>query len=66
MVELSRLLSEMLLRQIFAKGKCLFVKDSIKFTEYKMIKFAAIAEFGYYRNLMHRGIIKRIKREKEL
>jgi len=54
--------SEALLKQIFLKGKCIFVRDASELARYKMLVFAAIAEFGYYRSQMQSGLIKRLKR----
>lgn len=49
-----------LLRQIFAKGKCLHVKDLKKLAGYRMVMFAQMAEFGYYKSRLRRGLIKKI------
>ena len=51
---------EELMRQIFAKGKCILVKDQKKLTLFKMTMFARIADFGYYRNQMQSGLIRNI------
>ena len=51
---------EELMRQIFAKGKCILVKDQKKLSLFKMTMFARIADFGYYRNQMHSGLIRGI------
>ncbi|MBW2195608.1 MAG: nucleotidyltransferase domain-containing protein [Deltaproteobacteria bacterium] len=51
---------EELLRQVFLKGKCILVKDSKKLAQLKMIMFAKIAEFGYYRSQMQSGLIRKI------
>jgi predicted nucleotidyltransferase len=72
MVELGRLMrkdidpvilnsaSQELLRQIFSKGKCILVNDSKELARYKMVMFARIAEFAYYRNQMQLGLIRKI------
>ena len=52
--------SEELMRQIFAKGKCILVKDQKKLSLFKMTMFARIADFGYYRNQMQSGLIRSI------
>jgi len=52
--------SEELLRQVFLKGKCILVNDSRKLAQYKMVMFAKIAEFGYYRRQMQSGLIRKI------
>ena len=51
---------EELMRQIFAKGKCVLVKDQKKLSLFKMTMFARIADFGYYRNQMQSGLIRGI------
>ena len=49
---------EELMRQIFAKGKCILVKDQKKLSLFKMTMFARIADFGYYRNQMQACLIR--------
>lgn len=51
---------EELLRQVFAKGKCILDKDSKKLARAKMVMIARIAEFGYYRSQMQSGLIRKI------
>jgi predicted nucleotidyltransferase len=51
---------EELMRQIFAKGDCILVKDQKELSLFKMTMFARIADFGYYRNQMQSGLIKSI------
>ncbi len=52
--------SEELLRQIFRKGKCILVNNQKKLSAYKMIKFAKIADFGFYRSQMQAGFERKI------
>ena len=52
--------SEELMRQIFAKGKCILVKDQKKLSLFKMTMFARIADFGYYRRQMQSGLTHNI------
>jgi predicted nucleotidyltransferase len=52
--------SEALLKQIFAKGKCLLVNDSRKLAEFNMIAYARIAGFSYYLEKMQAGLIRRV------
>jgi len=71
-VELSRILrkdihpvilnfaSEELLKQIFKKGKCILINDSKKLSINKMIMFAKISDWDYYRRRMQSGLIKNI------
>lgn len=54
------LASEELMRQIFLKGKCLLVNDSMKLARFKMFMFSKIAEFGDYRNQMQSGFIRKV------
>jgi predicted nucleotidyltransferase len=51
---------EELLRQVFAKGKCILNKNSKKLAAAKMVMISRIAEFAYYRNQMQSGLIRRI------
>jgi predicted nucleotidyltransferase len=51
---------EVLLKQIFAKGKCLLVTDLRKFAEFKMVAYARIAGFDYYLKKMQAGLIRRV------
>jgi len=51
---------EELHRQIFSKGKCILINNSKKLTEYKMIMYAKIAEFGYYKSIIQEGFTKKI------
>ena len=51
---------EELMRQIFAKGTCILVKDQKKLSLFKMTMYARIADFGYYRDKMQAGLIKNI------
>jgi len=72
MVELARLLkkdihpvilnsaSEALIRQIFLKGRCIQVNDSHELSKYKMIMISRIADFGYYRNMIHTGFVSKV------
>jgi predicted nucleotidyltransferase len=52
--------SEVLLKQIFSKGRCLLVNDSRKLAEFKMIAYARIAGFNYYLKKMQAGLIRRV------
>ena len=51
---------EELMRQIFAKGDCILVKNQRKLSFFKMTMIARIADFGYYRNQMQSGLIRSI------
>jgi predicted nucleotidyltransferase len=54
------LAGEELMRQIFAKGTCILVKDQKKLSLFKMTMFSRIADFGYYRRRMQSGLIRNI------
>jgi predicted nucleotidyltransferase len=72
LVDLSRLLKkdihpvvlnhagELLLEQIFNKGKCIFVNDQRKLALFKVAAFAKIFDFSYYRSVMQSGLIKSV------
>lgn len=51
---------EVLLKQIFAKGKCLLVNDSRKLAEFKMVAYSRIAGFDYHLRKMQAGLIRRV------
>ena len=40
--------SKLLLKQIFEKGKCVLVNDKKGLDQFKMVKFAQIADFAFY------------------
>ena len=52
--------SEMLLKQIFGKGRCLLVNDTRKLAEFKMLAYTRIASFNYYLKKMQAGFIRRV------
>ena len=72
MIELGRLLrkdidpvilnsaGEVLLRQVFLKGKCILVRDKRKLALHKTVMFSRVAELGYYRSRMRSGLIKKV------
>jgi hypothetical protein len=47
-------------KQVFAKGKCILVRDQRKLARHKMVMMARIAEFGPYRNRMQSGLIRKV------
>ncbi|MBN2374289.1 nucleotidyltransferase domain-containing protein [bacterium] len=53
---------EYLLRQIFLYGKCLMINDSRELAHQRMIMFAKIAEYGYYRKQIQSQLIKNIRK----
>jgi len=51
---------EELIKQIFLKGKCIFVNDTKTLSHYKMVMLSKIVDFAYYRNQMQSGLIRSI------
>ncbi len=72
MLELSRVLrkdpnivilnfaGELLLKQVFSKGRCLLVKDQKALSIYKMAAYAKIAEFGYYSRSIGKSFVQKV------
>jgi predicted nucleotidyltransferase len=54
---------EELLRQVFTKGKCLMVNDTKLLSCLKTVMYSRIAEFGFYRLMMQKGLIGKIMEE---
>ena len=54
------LAGEELLKQIFSKGKCILINDARKLALYRMVMFARIADFAYYRSQMQSGLIRKV------
>lgn len=54
------LAGEELLKQIFSKGKCILINDARKLALYRMVMFARIADFAYYRSQMQSGFIRKV------
>ena len=55
--------SEVLMKQVYSKGKCILIRDSKELSKYKMTMYARIADFAYYLNKMQKGFIKRTMEE---
>ena len=55
--------SEVLMKQIYSKGKCILIKDSKELAKYKMTMYARIADFAYYLDKMQKGFIRRTMKE---
>ena len=53
--------SEELMKQIYSKGKCILSNDAAKLARYNMVMMARIADYGYYRNKMQSGFIRKVK-----
>ena len=72
LVDLSRLLKkdihpvdlnsagEMLLEQIFKKGRCIVINDRRQLAAFRVAAFAKIFDFSYYRDSMQSGLIKSV------
>jgi predicted nucleotidyltransferase len=54
---------EELLKQVFTKGKCLLVNDTKLLSRLKTAMYSRIAEFGFYRPMMQKGLIGKIMGE---
>jgi predicted nucleotidyltransferase len=55
--------SDELLTQIFLKGSCILVNDAGKLARHRMVMFARLADFGYYRRQIQSGFIRRVMEE---
>jgi predicted nucleotidyltransferase len=51
---------EMLLFQIFKRGKCIFQRKSHSLSLFKTVSYSRIADFGFYRKSMERAFLSRI------
>ena len=51
---------EMLMQQIFTKGKCIVDNEHRKHAEFRMVMFSRIAAFSDYKKQMQAGFIKNI------
>jgi len=51
---------EELLKQVFAKGKCVLINDHQKHAHFRMVMFTRIADFDYYRKPMQAGLVKKV------
>ena len=51
---------EMLLGQIFKKGKCIVINDRRQLAVFRVAAFAKIFDFSYYRDSMQSGLIKSV------
>jgi predicted nucleotidyltransferase len=51
---------EMILSQIFKRGKCIFQRDPRLLSHFKTVSFSKIADFGYFRKSMERAFLSRI------
>ena len=72
MVELGRILrkdihpvvmnsaGEVLLKQIFSKGKCLLIRNHRKHAEFKMVQYSRIADFEYYKKQFQTAFVKKV------
>jgi hypothetical protein len=51
---------EVLSAQIFKHGKCLYNSKPRILSEFKMVQFSKIADFGYLRKVMEKGFTRKI------
>lgn len=56
-------IDEGILAQIFKYGQCIINHDPHLLARFKMIAYAMIADFGYHKNLMKMGFIRKLSRE---
>lgn len=54
---------EELLRQVFAKGKCVQVNDQRACALFRISAYCRIADFDRYRKMAQRGFLDRLRRE---
>ena len=54
---------ELLLKQVYQKGRLICVNDEPQLMQFKMIHFSMIAEFGYYLNMTQAGFRRRVLEE---
>lgn len=76
-IELSRILrkdlhlvimnsaGEDILAQIYKYGQCILNQNPGLLAHFKMITFAMIADFAYYKNIMTKGFTRKLYREKQ-
>ena len=57
---------EELLKQVFAKGKCVLINDHQKHVHFRMVMFSRIADFDYYRRPMQAGLVKKVMEERTI
>jgi len=51
---------EMLLSQIFKRGKCIFQRNPRLLSRFKTASYSRVADFGFYRTSMERAFISKI------
>ncbi len=51
---------EMILSQIFKRGKCIFQQNPRSLSHFKTTSFSRIADFGFYRKPMEKSFLSRI------
>ena len=51
---------ELLLKQVFQKGRLICVNDEPQLKQFKMIHYSMIAEFGYYLDMTQAGFRRKI------
>jgi len=56
---------EDILAQIFKYGQCILNQNSDLLARFKMITYAMIVDFAFYKNIMKKGFTRRIYREKQ-
>jgi len=51
---------ELLLKQIFSKGRCILVNDDKKLSRFKMVMFSRILDFSFYLGQMQSGFMRKM------
>lgn len=54
---------ELLLKQIFSKGKCIFVRDRKELDRFRMIKYSQILDYTYLLNEMRSGFVRHLMQD---
>ena len=52
--------SELLLKQVFIKGRCITVNHPKQLTAFKMTAFAKIADIGFYKPNIEKGFARKL------
>lgn len=52
--------SEMLLKQIFSKGRCILINNQRELSRRTMVMYAEIADLTYYLDRMQSGFLKKV------
>jgi hypothetical protein len=56
----SNFAGELLLKQIFLKGRCIHTSNPRQLAAFKMLSFTKIADFGYYKSTLEQGFARKL------